>query len=376
MAKPDYYEVLGLSRGASEDEIKSAYRRLARQSHPDVNPDNPEAEEAFKRINEAYEVLSDPDKRTVYDRYGHDGLSGMGGAPPGGDPFGGFADIFSSFFGGAATNAPPGWLPGDDIRLDIELTLEQVLTGFTKEVSLNRMEGCEACNGSGAEPGTSPVFCPDCKGSGRISQTQTTILGTVTRVVPCARCRGEGEVINTVCKTCRGKKRVQKSVPFTLNIPPGIEDGTILSYRGQGDKGLKGAQDGDLHVVLRVKPHTRFARRGKELITRLNLTFPQLALGDDIEIETLDGKSILSLPAGTQPEELVTVKGQGLPPAGGGARGDLRVQIGLKVPKKLNDTQRALLKQFAEASGIQFNKKIEDDSPSFLEQIKKGLKGK
>lgn len=374
MAKPDYYETLGVSREADLEDIKTSYRRLARQYHPDVNPDNPEAEEKFKLINEAYEVLSDPQKRAAYDRFGHSGLGGS--MPPTGDPFEAVNDLFNMFFGGAAgAAATRGFVHGDDLRFDMEIELEDVLKGLSQEVSINRLDLCDTCKGTGAEPGTEVQFCPDCSGTGRIRHTKSTILGSVTQVVPCARCRGEGEVINSLCKTCRGQRRARKTIPFMVQVPPGVEDGTVLSYRGQGDSGLRGGDNGDLHIVIHVKPHPRFARRGNDLITQLNLTFPQLALGDEVEIETLDGKQPVEVPAGTQPNEEVIVKGLGLPRVGGGARGDLHVRIGMKVPKKLNETQRNLLKQFAEASGIRFNKSAPDEPKSFFGQLKKGLGG-
>jgi molecular chaperone DnaJ len=373
MAKPDYYETLGVSRDADLEEIKASYRRLARQYHPDVNPESSEAEEQFKEINEAYEILSDPQKRAAYDRFGHTGLGG--GMPPTGDPFEAVNDLFNMFFGGATATATRGFVHGDDLRFDMEIDLEDVLKGVSHEVTITKLDLCDACKGAGAELGTEVQFCPDCSGTGRIRHTKSTILGSVTQVVPCARCKGEGEIIETPCGVCRGQRRTRKTMPFTVQVPPGVEDGTILSYKDQGDAGLRGGDNGDLHIVVHVKPHSRFARRGTELVTQLNLTFPQLALGDEVEIETLDGKHPVEVPAGTQPNEEVVVKGLGLPRVGGGTRGNLHVRIGMKVPKKLNETQRDLLKQFAEASGIHFNKSSPDEPKSFFGQLKKGLGG-
>lgn len=369
MAQLDYYELLGVPRTATTEEIKAAYRRLARQYHPDINRDDPEAEERFKLINEAYEILADPEKRAQYDRFGSTRLF----SEPGFDPFGSVHELFEMFFGTRPeATGVRGLIQGDDLHLEVEIELEEVLKGATQQVTIKRLEVCPACRGSGAEPGTHTEFCPDCRGTGRVRYVQTTLLGSISRIIPCSRCEGEGELIEVPCKRCEGRRRVQVSRPVTVSIPPGVEEGTVMTYPGQGDAGLRGGADGDLHVTVRIKPHPRLARRGTELITRLNLTFPQLALGDEVEIETLDGRRNLVIPAGTQPGEELSLKGLGLPPAGGGPRGDLHVLIGIKIPKQLNDAQRELLRQFAEASGIHL--KGDTRKKSFFEQLRSTLK--
>lgn len=369
MSKPDYYEVLGVERNASQDEIKAAFRKLARQYHPDVNKDDPQAEERFKLINEAYQVLSDPESRAVYDRFGH---AGAHSTPPG-DPFGVAENLFQMFFGGVGV-ATRGPIDGADRRADLTITLEEVLHGATRTVEVERLRLCPRCKGVGAEPGTTPERCPNCAGSGRMRFTQTTILGTVTRVVPCERCRGEGEVIRTPCRQCRGEKLVRQRDAIPVNIPPGIEDETAILLRGEGDSGLRGGRDGDLYVVVQIAPHPRFKRRGDDLVTQLNLTYPQLALGDEVEIETLDGKVVLEIPELTEPYSELIIPGRGLPNPRTGKRGDLYVRIGLKMPKKLTDAQRNLLRQYAELSGTRLKKYAHAEPTSFFEKVKRSLK--
>ncbi|MER3403584.1 MAG: molecular chaperone DnaJ [Armatimonadota bacterium] len=369
--KPDYYAVLGVTREATQEEIKSAYRRLARQLHPDVNRDDPEAEEKFKLLNEAYQVLSDPESRAVYDRFGH---AGAPSAVPT-DPFDMAENLFQMFFGGAVRRSPHGALDGDDRRVDLTVTLEEVLHGAEKSVTVERLRLCERCRGTGAEPGTTPERCPDCHGSGRVRFTQTTVLGTVTRVVPCQRCRGEGEIVRSPCRECRGAKRVPREETLSITIPPGIESETTLLLRGAGDSGLRGGRDGDLYVVVSIAPHPRFKRRGNELATQVNLTYPQLILGDEIEIETLDGKVSLEIPELTEPYSELTLPGYGLPDPRTGKRGDLHVRIGLKMPKKLTDAQRHLLRQLAEVSGVRLKKYAHSEPTSFIEKLKRTVKG-
>ncbi|MCX7687806.1 MAG: molecular chaperone DnaJ [Fimbriimonadales bacterium] len=369
--KPDYYAILGVSRDASQDEIKAAYRRLARQLHPDVNKDDPDAEEKFKQLNEAYQVLSDPEARALYDRFGHAGAS----YTPTTDPFDMAENLFQMFFGGTLGATPRGAVDGDDRRVDLTITLEEVLHGAEKTVTVERLRLCERCRGTGAEPGTTPERCPDCHGSGRVRYTQTTILGTVSRVVPCQRCRGEGEIVRSPCRECKGNKRVLRHDSIPISIPPGIESDTALLIRGAGDSGLRGGRDGDLYVVVSVAPHPRFKRRGRDLATQINLTYPQLALGDEIEIETLDGKVTLEIPELTEPYSEITLHGYGLPDPRTGKRGDLHVRIGLKMPKKLTDAQRNLLRQLAEASGVRLKKYASAEPSSFFEKLRRSVKG-
>lgn len=369
MRKPDYYEVLGVSRDASPEEIKKAYRQLARQYHPDVNKEDPEAEEKFKLINEAYQVLSDPEARALYDRFGHEVPTGASS-----DPFETVEGLFQMFFGGGLGTATRGAVDGADRRVDLTLTLEEVLHGVEREIEVERLRICPRCRGLGAEPGTSPERCPECHGSGRVRFTQATILGTITRVVPCQRCRGEGEIIRTPCRECRGERRLLQRDRLPLTIPPGVEEETVFMLRGEGDSGLRGGSDGSLYVVVHIAPHPRFRRQGNDLITQLNLSFPQLALGDEIEIETLDGKYTLEIPELTEPNSELVVEGLGLPDPRTGRRGNLRVRIGLKMPKKLSEAQRSLLRQYAEASGIRLKKYANAEPAGFLEQLKRTLK--
>lgn len=370
-SKPDYYEILGVAREATPEEIKSAYRKLARQFHPDVNPGDPEAEEKFKLINEAYQVLSDPESRALYDRFGHAGSS----YTPTTDPFDVAENLFQMFFGGTVSSTPRGAVDGGDRRVDLILTLEEVLHGVEKTLSIERLRLCERCRGTGAEPGTSPERCPDCHGSGRVRFTQTTVLGTITRVVPCQRCRGEGEIVRSPCRECKGAKRTVRTDSIPITIPPGVESESVIKIRGAGDSGLRGGRDGDLYVVISIAPHPRFKRRGRDLATQINLTYPQLALGDEVEIETLDGKVPLEIPELTEPYSELTLHGYGLPDPRTGRRGDLHVRIGLKMPKKLTDAQRNLLRQLAEVSGVRLKKYAQVEPTSFFEKFKRSVKG-
>ncbi|MFN4032532.1 MAG: molecular chaperone DnaJ [Fimbriimonadales bacterium] len=369
MSKPDYYEVLGVDRTASQEEIKAAFRKLARQYHPDVNKEDPDAEERFKLINEAYQVLSDPESRALYDRFGHAGPQ----SAPTADPFGMAENLFQMFFGGGVT-LTRGPIDGADRRADIEISLEEVLHGATRTVVVERLRLCARCKGTGAEPGTTPERCPDCAGSGRVRFTQTTILGTVTRVTPCERCRGEGEILRTPCRECRGERLARQRDTLTVSIPAGIEDETAILLRGEGDSGLRGGRDGDLYVVVHLAPHPRFKRRGDDLATQINLAYPQLALGDEVDIDTLDGKVTLQIPELTEPYTELIVPGRGLPNARTGKRGDLYVRIGLKMPKQLTDAQRNLLRQYAELSGVRLKKYAAAEPTSFFEKVKRSVK--
>ncbi|NUL81512.1 MAG: molecular chaperone DnaJ [Armatimonadetes bacterium] len=365
----DYYEVLGVSRNASQDELKAAYRKLARDNHPDVNPDDPEAEERFKAINQAYEVLGNPDKRAHYDRYGPDGPAFAGETNF--DPFADMQDLFSMFFGGMAQGRT--YVPGDDRRADVEIELVDVLTGKRLTLPIQRLETCDVCDGTGAEKGSPPITCPDCRGTGRVRHTRSTLLGSITQVGTCPKCGGEGTIVEKKCKTCHGQKRRSVERKIEVNIPPGIEHNSVMTFQAQGDHGLRGGPAGDLHVVIGVKPHNRFLRRGADLVTLLNATFPQLALGDEIEIETLVDKQKITIEPGTQVGDEVVIKGQGMPRLNGGARGDLRIQIGMKVPKKLNAAQKQFLERYAEASGHKVKNEPDADK-SFYSKLKSGLK--
>jgi molecular chaperone DnaJ len=350
MPKADPYDVLGVPRDASADEIKSAYRRLARRYHPDVNPNDHEAEDKFKEIGEAYAVLSDPEKRQRFDQYGQ-----TDDMPQ--DPFfagGGISDLFEMFFGaaGGGGGRPRGGARnGDDLRADVTLTLKEVLTGVHRDIEVDRFAECTSCNGSGVEGGGRPETCGTCKGQGQVSTIRQTILGTVRTSVPCSACRGTGTIITNPCKTCRGRGLTTEHARVNIAIPPGVDSGATLHIAGQGNDGLAGGRPGDLYVVLDVAPDARFQRQGTTLFTQIDLTFAQAALGDKIDIEGLDETVSIEIPAGTQPGERLNAKGVGLPPLHGGRRGDLIIGVTVKIPKKLNEAQVKLIHEFAEASG-------------------------
>jgi len=375
--KRDYYDVLGLSRGASADEVKKAYRRLARQHHPDVNPDNCEAENLFKEINEAYEVLSDPEKRGVYDRFGHDGLNTNGRYPGGGFGFetgfgdlGGFSDIFDMFFGGgtrAETRRRSAGEPGSDLRYDIELTLEEVAAGVEKTVRLSRHERCEACEGSGVAGGGDPPLCAHCQGTGHVRHSQQTILGSISSLVTCPVCRGRGFMITDPCRECGGEGRSRKTTDQTIRIPAGIEDGSRVRLRGEGEAGLRGGPSGDLYVIVHVRPHEVFERRGDDLVMEARMNFVQAALGDRIEVPTIGGVSEkLHIPHGTQPGDSFRLDGKGLPNVQNGRRGDQHVVVRVEVPKRLTAEQKKILAEYARASGIEISP---DGGKGFIDKL-------
>jgi molecular chaperone DnaJ len=346
MAQRDPYEVLGVPRDASADEIKSSYRRLARKFHPDVNPNDPSAEEKFKEIGEAYTVLSDPEKRARYDRFGT-----YEEVP---DPFfagGGISDIFEMFFGAAQAQQRGGGRHGDDVRVDVEIDLKEVITGVTKEVRVDRYTQCETCSGSGAEPGTSPERCASCAGSGVVVRMQQTFLGTVRTQTTCSACGGQGSIIRKPCPKCRGEALVREAARVSINIPAGVETGSTMRVAGQGSEGTGGGRTGDLYVVLHVKHDARFEREGTHLHTILDLTIAQAALGDQLEIEGVEQSHPLNVPAGTQPGQVMVIKGAGLPQLHGGRRGDILVTARVKVPKNLTEGQAELLRELAELRG-------------------------
>lgn len=349
----DPYEILGVTRSSSADEIKSAYRKLARQYHPDVNPNNPEAEEKFKEISVAYGILSDPEKKARYDQFGSaDGPMGGGGFQ--GD-VGGFADLFDMFFGGMQGQQGGGRRPngrdGDDLRADVTISLQEVIEGVSKTVTYRRSAKCGSCTGTGVEGGGQPETCPRCQGSGMVTAVRNTFIGQVRTSAPCNQCGGRGQVISNPCKTCHGNGLVPEERTTEIKVPAGVDDGLTIHYAGLGGDPLGAGQPGDLYVVVNVKPDKRFDRHGQDLVGRLELTFAQAALGDTVAVEGLDDEYEVDIPAGTQPGEVLTLKNAGLPPLHGGRRGDLHLQTSVVVPKKLNDAQIELLQQFAEVSG-------------------------
>ena len=359
--KRDYYEVLGVSKGASDEELKKAYRKLAKQYHPDMNPGDKGAEAKFKEVNEAYEVLSDKEKRAKYDQFGHAGVDPNFG---GGGGFGGFdmgdidlGDIFGSFFGGGFSgfggqqqraNAPQ---KGESLRANLSVTFEEAAFGCEKELELTRTEMCDACHGSGCEPGTTAETCPDCRGTGVVRIQRGAGGFAFSTTAQCSKCRGTGKLIHSPCKVCGGAGSVRKKKRITVTIPAGIDDGQAVSLRGQGNAGKNGGPAGDLIVGIRIKPHTQFRRDGTTVLYEQPVSFYRAAMGGELEIPTIDGKVKWSLPAGTQPGTTFRLRGKGIPELRGRGRGDQYVTIKVQVPTSLSADQRAALEAFGESMG-------------------------
>jgi molecular chaperone DnaJ len=351
--KRDYYEVLGVSRGATEAEIKTAYRKLAVRHHPDKNPGDAEAEEKFKEAAEAYSVLSDADQRARYDRFGHAGVSGAAGAQGawGAQGFGGIEDILGDLFGfgdvfgsrGGAGGRRSAAQRGADLRYDLEMTLEEASAGMTAQLRVPRLEACEACKGSGAAPGTQPETCSTCNGSGQVRYQQ----GFFSVARTCGQCRGAGRVIRTPCEQCRGAGRVEREKQIEVKIPAGVETGSRLRLAGEGEGGVQGGPAGDLYVVIHVKEHDVFERQGNNLYASVPVTFAQAALGSEVTVPTLEGQEPLKVPAGTQTGTVFRLKGHGMPVLGGRGRGDLFVSVTVVTPTTLTREQRKLLEQLA-----------------------------
>ena len=355
--KRDYYEVLGLSKSASEDEIKKAYRKLAKQYHPDMNPGDAVAEGKFKEVNEAYDVLSDPDKKAKYDQYGHaafDPASGFGGGA-GGFGFDGFdiSDIFSSFFGGGASSSRRrnGPVRGDDVRLRVVLDFDEAVFGCKKEVQYQRVQKCADCNGTGAAPGTSPATCPDCGGRGQINVQQRTPFGVMQSSRACDRCRGTGKIVETPCKNCRGGGFVRATKKLEVAIPAGIDDGQGIALRGEGSDGRNGGAPGDLTISVSVRPHAFFERDGYDIYCDVPITFADAALGAEIEVPTLYGNEKLKIPEGTQTGTAFTLRGKGVQMVNSKNRGNMYITAVVEVPKGLNREQKELLKRFRDSCG-------------------------
>ena len=359
--KRDYYEVLGVSRGASEDEIKKAYKKMARKYHPDLNPGDKTAEEKFKEVNEAYEVLSDADKKARYDQYGHAGVDpnfgagGFGGGFDGSFDFGDLGDIFGSFFGGGFgggrrtnPNAPQR---GESIRMSIAISFEEAAFGCEKAVTVERYETCDTCHGNGCAPGTSPEVCPDCHGTGTVQVRRQTPMGVFATSSPCPKCGGTGRIIHQPCKDCRGSGMVRKKKTIQASIPAGIDNGQTISIRGQGNAGKNGGPAGDLLITITVRPHELFRREGTSVLCEAPITFTQAVLGAELEIPTIDGKVKYTLPEGTQSGTTFRLKGKGIPSINGRGRGDQYVTVYIETPKNLNKEQKEALKKFAETMG-------------------------
>jgi molecular chaperone DnaJ len=339
----DPYEVLGVGRDASEQQIKKAFRALARELHPDVNAHDPDAEEKFKEAAEAYEILSDEERRTTYDRYGHDGLR-SGGYAPNFEGFGSIGDLFNAFFGGAA-GGPAGPARGGDVAAAVEIDLIEAANGVSKQIAFEAVDRCERCRGNGAEPGTPIETCERCGGAGQLQAVTRTPFGQMMRTMVCDVCHGDGRVPKQPCRECRGRGRLTARREVEVEVPAGISDGQRIRLGGRGHAGETGAQAGDLYVIVRVREDERFVREGDDLITPLDVAAPLAALGTTLEISTLEGSAPVELPAGTQPGDVLTLRGQGMPTLGRGRRGDLRVVVNVVIPRRLNAEQRELLER-------------------------------
>lgn len=382
MAKRDYYEVLGLSRGASEDEVKKAYRKLALQYHPDKNPGSKEAEDKFKEATEAYEILKDPQKRSTYDQFGHAGFSGAGGF--GGfdfqsfdlsdalrafmRDFGGFGGIFDDFFG-TTTRTRRGYQKGQDLQVRLKLSLEEIAAGVEKKIKLKNLQKCEECGGGGAAKGSSKKTCPKCQGTGQIRRVSRSIFGQFVNVATCDYCSGEGAIIDAPCPTCRGEGRTKGASTISVKIPPGVTTGNYIQMRSTGNVGPRGGPAGDVIVIIEEEEHKDFQRRGDDIVHETLISFTQAALGDEIPIPTLDGKVELKIPPGTQSGKIFRFKGKGIPHLHGYGKGDELVRVLVWVPTKLSSEEKKLLKELA----AQENLKPPAGDKSFFEKLKDTL---
>jgi molecular chaperone DnaJ len=374
MAKRDYYEVLGVSRDASESDLKSAFRNLARKYHPDVS-DAPDAEEKFKEINEAYGVLSDADKRAAYDRFGHQGVRGPGGGP-GFETvdFTDFADIFSDMFGfggrsrTASRNAPRR---GADLQYQATITFKEAVFGADKEIDVTKDETCDTCSGSGAKPGTSPKTCPECQGRGEVRQTRQTLLGAMVQVTTCPVCGGRGKVIESHCPTCQGRGLKRNTRRKKISIPAGVDDGTRIRLAGEGQPGANNGPPGDLYIFVRVRPHKYFRRRDNDILLDLNINIAQATLGAEVQVPTVDGDVKLKIPAGTQPGKIIRMRARGVPHLRSNSRGDQLVIVNVTIPKKLDVEERELFEKLAD----KMDSKVLPQEKGFLEKLKNVLGG-
>ena len=381
--KRDYYEVLGVSKSASDDEIKKAYRKKAKQYHPDLNPGDAEAEAKFKEANEAYEVLSDSQKKARYDQFGHAGVDpnyGAGGGAYGGGfggggfDFGDLGDIFGSFFGGgfgggrqANPNAPQ---KGETVQTRVTISFEEAAKGCKRTVDINRVDSCPDCHGTGASAGSAPKTCPDCQGRGYVNVQQRTPFGVISSQKSCPKCQGKGKVIDNPCQKCRGNGRINKKVSVDVNIPAGIDDRQVFVVSGAGNAGVNGGPQGDLKVAVFVRPHAYFERDGYNVWLEQHVSFTQAALGDNIRIPTLDGDVKFDLPAGTQSEAVFSLKGKGIQILNGRGRGDQLVRIIVDVPKSLSHRQKEILMEFEKELGVQRGAPVGSGKEGFFDKFK------
>ena len=354
----DYYDILGVGKDADEKELKKAYRKLAMQYHPDRNPDDPDAEAKFKECSEAYAVLSDPEKRQIYDQYGEEGLKGQGGFGAGGfdlnDIFSHFGDLFGGMgfggFGGFGGGNPGGPERGEHLRADLEITLDEAVHGVQKEISIDRSEECEECHGTGAASGSKRIQCATCHGAGRVQMRQGMFMMQTT----CPKCHGAGSTIEKPCENCDGAGRVDKKRTVTVKIPGGVDDGSRLRLRGEGKAGTQGAPAGDLYVFISVKPHKTIQREGLDLYTEKHIHVAQAILGCELEVETLDGPQKITVEPGTQPGDRITIKGAGVPQLNSKNKGDFIVILRIDIPKRINSEERELIEKFAKSQNIEF----------------------
>ncbi len=380
MAKRDYYEILGISKTADANEIKSAFRKLAKQYHPDLNPDNKEAEAKFKEVNEAYEVLSDPDKRAKYDQFGHaafDQNAGFGGGGAGFNDFGDiFGDIFGDFFGGGFGGTGQraqrtGPKAGSDLKIKLDIEFEEAAFGTKKEIKINRIEKCHVCDGSGAKKGTSKKTCPTCNGSGSIRTVQRTPFGQFASTKICTTCNGTGEVVEEPCTSCEGTGKEKKSRKLSINIPAGVDTGSVIPLRGEGNHGERGGPAGDLYVYINIKPHEIFERDGNDVWCEIPISFAKAAIGGSIQVPTIEGKVKYEVPEGTQTGTVFRLKNKGIKNLRGAGKGDQYVRVKIEVPKKLTDKQKTILQEFAQEMGEQQDK---DDKKGFFGKMKDAFK--
>lgn len=373
-AKRDYYEVLGIDKNTSETDIKKAYRKLAKQYHPDMNPGDKASEAKFKEVSEAYEVLSDPQKKANYDQFGHAASdpNGFGGFQGGFNDFdlGGIGDIFETFFGGGGSQRGGrnrrGPQKGSDLKYSMEISFDEAAFGVEREINISRMENCPTCDGTGAKPGTSPSTCKHCGGTGQLQFKQNTPFGQFVNVKTCDVCHGEGKIITDPCTACGGKAKIKKNVKIKINVPAGIDDGQTISLRNEGEPGSKGGPSGDLYIQIRIRQHKLFQRQANDVYCDIPITFVQAALGSELEVPTLDGKVKYTIPEGTQTGSVFRLKSKGIPYLRGNGRGDQYVKVVVEVPKKLNEKQRTLLKEFSELSGDE----VHEQRKGFFDKMK------
>lgn len=373
MVKRDYYEVLGISRSATKDEIKKAYRKLAMQYHPDRNPGNKEAEDNFKEAAEAYEILSHDDKRNNYDRFGHEGVRGSTFGTEGfssvNDIFSHFSDIFGGssifddFFGGGQrtrSRRRGGGTPGSDLRISLKLTLEEIATGTSKKIKIKKQVKCSECNGTGAQAGTALKTCPVCNGAGEVKSVSRSVFGQFVNITACHNCNGEGQVVDSPCRKCMGDGRIQDESTVKIDVPSGVQDGNYMTLRGEGNSGKRGGQPGDIIIVFQELPHEHFIRENDDIIYNLFITFPQASLGAEVEVPTLVGKAMLKIDSGTQPGKMLKMKGKGIRHLNYSGSGDQIVKVNVAIPQKLNSKEKELLKQLSEMPNVKSSSETEE----------------